>query len=87
MTSENTLLKLSDLKLGMKVSESSLKNIKGIYITLIDSEYRDNDIFGTIAFIGRRLNRRSDFISKTSQNICAIYNSEEDIDGEVTYDE
>ena len=86
MTGEK-LLTLNDLRIGMTVSQSSLKHIKGVYITLIDSFYENNDIVGTIAFIGKRLNRKSDKISRTCNNVCAIYNSVEDIDGEVTYDE
>ncbi len=80
-------LSIDDLKIGMKVTESSLRGIKGIYITLIDSVYEGGEITGTIAFIGKRLNRKSDKISRSSQNVCAIYNSVEDIDGEVTFDE
>lgn len=81
------MLSIEDIKIGMKVSESSLKSIKGFYITLVDSVCEGNDIIGTIAYIGKRLNRKSDKISRSSKNVCAIYNSAEDIDGEVTYDE
>lgn len=81
------MLSIDDLKIGMKVSESSLKSIKGFYITLVDSVFEEGDIIGTIAYIGKRLNRKSDKISRSSKNVCAIYNSVEDIDGEVTYDE
>lgn len=87
MTNSNAMLTINDLKIGMKVSESSLRSIKGFYITLIDSVREGDDIIGTIAYIGKRLNRKSDKISRLSKDVCAIYNSAEDIDGEVTYDE
>ena len=82
----NNLLTIDDIKIGMKVSESSLKNIKGIYITLINSAFENDDIVGTIAYIGKRLSHKSDIISRSNNGICAIYNSPEDIDEEVTFE-
>lgn len=83
----SSLLSAKDLKIGMRVSKSSLQNIKGVHITLIDAIFDGDDIIGTIAFIGKRLNRKADKVFRDAESICAVYNSVEDIDGEVTYDE
>lgn len=80
-------LTLNDLHIGMRVNESSLRNIFDTYITLVDSRTENNGIVGTIAFIGNVLTPDADAIIDTHDNICSIYNSRDEAEGEVTYDE
>lgn len=80
-------LSLDNLRIGMVVRQSSLSQIFDTYITLVDSKLIDGDIEGTVAYIGDDLNDESDRISMENDGICAIYNSRDEYEGEVTYDE
>lgn len=80
-------LMLNDLHIGMRVSESSLRNIFDTYITLVDSRIENDDIIGTIAFIGNALTAEADAIIDTHDNICSIYNSRDESSGMVTCDD
>lgn len=80
-------LRLEDIKVGDIVSEESLSNIYNTYITLVDSRIVGEDIVGKIAYIGKDLNEESDRAVAENDNICAIYNDIDEVEGEVTYDE
>ncbi len=80
-------LKLEELKIGDIVSESSLRSIYNVYITLVDSKIAGEDIIGRIAYIGTDLNEEADRIAEENDHICAIYHDADEIEGEVTYDE
>ncbi len=80
-------LKLEELKIGDIVSEASLRSIYNVYITLVDSRIKGEDIIGRIAYIGTDLNEEADRIAQENDHICAIYNEIDEVEGEVTYDE
>ena len=80
-------LSLEDLHIGDMVSSSSLEEIYNVYITLVDSKIVGEDIVGRIAYIGRDLNEEADRAVAENDNICAIYNDIDEVEGEVTYDE
>ncbi len=80
-------LKLEDLRVGDIVSETSLSGIYNVYITLVDAKIVGEDIVGRIAYIGRDLNEEADRAVAENDNICAIYNDIDEVEGEVTYDE
>ena len=80
-------LRLEDIRVGDIVSENSLSGIYNVYITLVDSKIVGEDIVGRIAYIGRDLNEKADRAVAENDNICAIYNDIDEVEGEVTYDE
>ena len=80
-------LRLEDIRVGDIVSENSLSGIYNVYITLVDSKIVGADIVGRIAYIGRDLNEEADRAVAENDNICAIYNDIDEVEGEVTYDE
>ena len=80
-------LSLEDIRVGDIVSENSLSGIYNVYITLVDSKIVGEDIVGRIAYIGRDLNEEADRAVAENDNICAIYNDIDEVEGEVTYDE
>ena len=80
-------LRLEDIRVGDSVSENSLSGIYNVYITLVDSKIVGEDIVGRIAYIGRDLNEEADRAVAENDNICAIYNDIDEVEGEVTYDE
>ena len=80
-------LRLEDIRVGDIVSENSLSGIYNVYITLVDSKIVGEDIVGRIAYIGRDLNEEADRAVAENDNICAIYNDIDEMEGEVTYDE
>ncbi|MCI9219275.1 MAG: hypothetical protein HFH94_06005 [Lachnospiraceae bacterium] len=80
-------LRLEDIRVGDIVSENSLSGIYNVYITLVDSKIVGEDIVGRIAYIGRDLNEEADRAVAENDNICAIYNDIDEVEGEVTYDE
>lgn len=80
-------LKLEDLRVGDIVSETSLSGIYNVYITLVDAKIVGEDIVGRIAYIGKDLNEEADRAVAENDNICAIYNDIDEVEGEVTYDE
>lgn len=84
---QNLKLRLEDLRIGDIVTRSSLDEIYNVYITLVDSRVTEGDIIGKIAFIGRELGAESDRIAEENDNICAIYNDVDEMEGEVTYDD
>ncbi len=84
---KTTKLKLEDIKIGDIVSETSLRDIYNIYITLVDSKIIGGDIVGKVAYIGKELNAEADRVAEENDHICAIYNDFDEMEGEVTYDE
>lgn len=80
-------LRLEDLRIGDVVTRSSLDEIYNVYITLVDSKVAEGDIIGKIAFIGRELDEKADKVIEENDNICAIYHDEDEVEGEVTYDD
>ena len=80
-------LRLEDIRVGDIVSENSLSGIYNVYITLVDSKIVGEDIVGRIAYIGRDLNEEADRAVAENDNIYAIYNDIDEVEGEVTYDE
>ena len=80
-------LRLEDIRVGDIVSENSLSGIYNVYITLVDSKIVGEDIVGRIAYMGRDLNEEADRAVAENDNICAIYNDIDEVEGEVTYDE
>lgn len=80
-------LRLEDIRVGDIVSETSLSDIYNVYITLVDSKIVGEDIIGRIAYIGRDLDEEADKVVAENDNICAIYNDMDQVEGEVTYDE
>ena len=80
-------LRLEDIRVGDIVSENSISGIYNVYITLVDSKIVGEDIVGRIAYIGRDLNEEADRAVAENDNICAIYNDIDEVEGEVTYDE
>ena len=80
-------LRLEDIRIGDIVSEASLSDIHNVYITLVDSRIVGEDIVGKVAYIGKDLNAEADRAVAENDNICAIYNDIDEVEGEVTYDE
>ena len=80
-------LRLEDIRIGDIVSEASLSDIFNVYITLVDSKIVGEDIVGRVAYIGKDLNAEADRAVAENDNICAVYNDIDEVEGEVTYDE
>ena len=80
-------LRLEDIRIGDIVSEASLSDIFNVYITLVDSKIVGEDIVGRVAYIGKDLNAEADRAEAENDNICAVYNDIDEVEGEVTYDE
>ena len=80
-------LTINEISVGMVVAASWLRKIYDTYITLVDIERRDNDIFGRIAYIGDQITQEAGDVILDNDRIYAIYNSREEDEGEVTYDE
>lgn len=80
-------LRLEDIRIGDIVSEASLSDIFNVYITLVDSKIVGEDIVGRVAYIGKDLNAEADRVVAENDNICAVYNDIDEVEGEVTYDE
>lgn len=80
-------LRLEDIRIGDIVSEASLSDIYNVYITLVDSKIVGEDIVGRVAYIGKDLNAEADRAVAENDNICAVYNDIDEVEGEVTYDE
>lgn len=78
---------VSDLKVGMYVSEQELSGIWDMHIVLTDTSIRNNVIFGKIGFIGKELNEESDALNKLNTTIADIYNSKIDTEDDIIYEE
>lgn len=80
-------LTINDIHIGMIVAESWLRKIYDTYITLVDAERRDTDVFGRIAFIGSEMSPDAGEVMENNDHVYSIYNSKEEDEGEVVFDE
>ncbi len=79
-------LKLEDLKIGMKVSRSQLDTIFNIYIFLKDFELDNGDMIGIIASVTS--NPSEEVRDKVfCGDFYCIINDEEDMEGDIFYEE
>lgn len=78
---------VSDLKLGMYVSEQELSDIFDMHIVLVDTSIDNDIIVGKIGFIGKELNEESDALNKLNTTIADIYNSRIDAEDDIIYEE
>lgn len=76
-------LRLEDIRIGDIVSEASLSDIFNVYITLVDSKIVGEDIVGRVAYIGKDLNAEADRVVAENDNICAVYNDIDEVEGDV----
>jgi len=77
-----------DFVKGQKVKMSQLSDVYDTHIILVDAhKTEDNDIEGTIGFIGKELTDESDKLFVAGANLCPIYKEKEYFDGDVCYDE
>lgn len=75
------MLKLEDLKVGMRVSVSELANI--FYKLIILTDF-DKDNKGKIVYIGEPNTSESTNLYNSLEEICTVYNVDE---SEVSWDE
>lgn len=83
----NNQYTLEELKLGMQVRKSQLSEILDTYIVLKNVRSIENDLIGTIGFIGEEITEEVAKLRNPQVPITTIYNNSTEIDDNITFDE
>lgn len=82
-------LKREDLRIGSRVTYDQLRDILDLYIILEDTDGYIPNLSGTIAYVTKEKDDKSDeILFGGNHNKCrCIFNSSLDLDEDVSYDE